>query len=211
MDLRLVKAPTPPRPTTKRARARPLSRRRVLLIENNMQLVRVIAKNVGSRVPPCFDLDDMVGAGNLGLFQAAKRFHWQAEPGDRRSVQERFVAYARRRVEGAIKDVVRRRNWTEATATRLEDISSEAGMFRDERQRPEDLAHIAELRRELKRTGQRMLKRREQRIVAILYGTETTVRATAEQVDLSPSRTGQIARGALAKMQPHLAKLKRAA
>jgi RNA polymerase sigma factor (sigma-70 family) len=188
--------------------SRPLSRRRIILVETHMQLVRVISKNVGSRVPPCFDLDDLIGAGNFGLFKAARRFRFQPKPDDNRGVPERFKAYARRWIEGACIEVVRRRHWTEATMTHLEDLPAEAKLFADARQHPEILTLASELEREVTRVMDRTLDPKSRRVISILYGREeTTIKATSRRLGLSATGTGQLARAALRRLEPQLKKV----
>ena len=180
-----------------------LSRRRELLVETNLRLVQIIARHVGARVPPCFDLTDLTGAGNEGLVIAARRFSFTPPPGDERSIQTRFRAFAKRHIEGKVIDVVRRRNWTEATSTHLEDIAPEARLFRDDRQTPEELARIREMRRELARTMQRMLTRQEQEVLRHVHGLGTPVRTiqdTAKLVGMNATNAGRVAREALAKL-----------
>jgi RNA polymerase sigma factor (sigma-70 family) len=79
------------------------------LVEAHLGLVREIAERIAAGLPPSFDLDDLVGAGNLALIRAATRYRPAAHNGTP------FSAYARPIVRGAIYDSVRRRNYTENT------------------------------------------------------------------------------------------------
>jgi RNA polymerase sigma factor (sigma-70 family) len=74
-------------------------------------LARILAKNL----PPCFELDDLKGAGYIGLIHAAERYR------PRRKVS--FKTYARYRICDAIRDSIRRRNWRDATQLSLENIA----------------------------------------------------------------------------------------
>lgn len=73
------------------------------LIEENFGLVKFLAGRVGSKLPPSIDVDDLVGAGVLGLIDAAERF--DASRGIR------FRTYAERRIRGAILDHLRSLDW----------------------------------------------------------------------------------------------------
>jgi RNA polymerase sigma factor FliA len=69
------------------------------LAERYLGLVIAIARNFQHRLPPSVDFDDLVGAGNLGLVEAARRF----DPARGTS----FGAFARHRIRGAITDSLR--------------------------------------------------------------------------------------------------------
>ena len=62
-------------------------------------LARQMALRMAGRVPACVDLDDLIGAGMLGLLDAVDRFEEQ------RGIP--FEAYARMRIQGAILDALR--------------------------------------------------------------------------------------------------------
>lgn len=92
-----------------------LSGVRDALIERHLELVPPIARRVQRRLPPSFELDDLVGEGNIGLMHAASRYRPRTHGGTP------FSAFARPRIHGAIVDSVRRRCWIENTAFPLED------------------------------------------------------------------------------------------
>jgi RNA polymerase sigma factor for flagellar operon FliA len=73
------------------------------LIAENVALVKYIAARVGAKLPPSIEVDDLVGAGMLGLIDAAEKFD-QA-----RGI--RFRTYAERRIRGAILDHLRGLDW----------------------------------------------------------------------------------------------------
>src|SRR5438045_3372226 len=62
-------------------------------------LAKGIALRLAGRVPKSVEIDDLVAAGMLGLIDAADRYD------ESRGVP--FEAYSRRRIEGAILDVLR--------------------------------------------------------------------------------------------------------
>src|SRR3989475_8779527 len=70
------------------------------LAERYLSLVIPIARNFQKRLPSSVDFDDLVGAGNLGLVEAARRF----DPAKGAS----FGAFAKHRIRGAITDSLRR-------------------------------------------------------------------------------------------------------
>jgi RNA polymerase sigma factor for flagellar operon FliA len=74
--------------------------RRDQLIADYVDMARRIALRVGRRVPDHVSQDDLVAAAMLGLAEAADRF--DAARG------EPFVAFAERRVRGAVFDELRR-------------------------------------------------------------------------------------------------------
>lgn len=62
-------------------------------------LARQMALRMAGRLPACVDLDDLIGAGMLGLIDAVDRFD------EKRAIP--FEAYARMRIQGAILDALR--------------------------------------------------------------------------------------------------------
>lgn len=70
------------------------------LAERHLSLVVPIARSFKNRLPSSVDFDDLVGAGNLGLVEAARRF----DPARGTS----FGTFAKHRIRGAITDSLRR-------------------------------------------------------------------------------------------------------
>jgi RNA polymerase sigma factor for flagellar operon FliA len=70
-----------------------------VLAESHMQLVRRLARRVARTLPPHVGVDDLVGAGALGLVDAARKY----DPS--RGIA--FDAYASIRIRGAIIDQLR--------------------------------------------------------------------------------------------------------
>lgn len=96
-------------------RARVLARRDAL-VAGHLSLVEGIARALARSLPPCFDTDDLIGAGNLALLHCATRYR----PGAHGGVP--FSAFARARVRGAMIDSVRGKRWTENTRPGLDQI-----------------------------------------------------------------------------------------
>ncbi len=90
------------------------------LVMEHLGLVKKIARKLKRQLPPNFELDDLEQCGMLGLLDAASQFDPLRFPG------VAFGAFARRRIEGQIKDSAgmhtaetkrnsRRRRWEELT------------------------------------------------------------------------------------------------
>jgi len=79
-----------------------LSRRDRVVMEN-LPLVKAIAVRVHESLPVHVDLDDLVHAGILGLFDAATKYN-----PDKKVV---FSSYAKHRIKGAILDSLRQLDW----------------------------------------------------------------------------------------------------
>ncbi len=73
------------------------------LVLQHLSLVRAIAVRVYENLPVHVDLDDLVHAGILGLFDAAMKYN-----GDK---QVTFQGYAKHRIKGAILDSLRDMDW----------------------------------------------------------------------------------------------------
>jgi RNA polymerase sigma factor FliA len=76
-------------------------RDRVVL--DHLPLVKAIAVRVHENLPVHVDLDDLVHAGILGLFDAANKFNPDK--------QVAFSSYAKHRIKGAILDSLRQLDW----------------------------------------------------------------------------------------------------
>jgi RNA polymerase sigma factor for flagellar operon FliA len=72
---------------------------RQALILAHTGLAKSLALRFAGRLPACVELDDLIGAGMLGLMDAVDRFD------ETRSIP--FEAYARTRIQGAILDALR--------------------------------------------------------------------------------------------------------
>jgi RNA polymerase sigma factor for flagellar operon FliA len=81
--------------------ARMARRDRVVL--EHLPLVKAIAVRVHENLPVHVDLDDLVHAGILGLFDAANKFNPEK--------QVVFPSYAKHRIKGAILDSLRQLDW----------------------------------------------------------------------------------------------------
>src|SRR5581483_7389045 len=95
---------TQPNPAAAKAAAQAakLARRDRVVLEH-VPLVKAIAVRVHENLPVHVDLDDLVHAGILGLFDAASKFNPEK--------QVVFSSYAKHRIKGAILDSLRQLDW----------------------------------------------------------------------------------------------------
>jgi len=77
--------------------------RRDRIVLEHLPLVKAIAIRVHENLPVHVDLDDLVHAGVLGLFDAAGKFDPEK--------QVAFSSYAKHRIKGAILDSLRQLDW----------------------------------------------------------------------------------------------------
>ncbi|MFN7924730.1 MAG: FliA/WhiG family RNA polymerase sigma factor [Bryobacteraceae bacterium] len=82
--------------------ASPVARRDKVVLEH-LPLVKAIAVRVHENLPVHVDLDDLVHAGILGLFDAVNKFDPEK--------QVAFSSYAKHRIKGAILDSLRQLDW----------------------------------------------------------------------------------------------------
>jgi RNA polymerase sigma factor for flagellar operon FliA len=73
------------------------------IVLENLSLVKAIAVRVHENLPVHVDLDDLVHAGVLGLFDAAAKYN-----PDKKVI---FQSYAKHRIKGAILDSLRQLDW----------------------------------------------------------------------------------------------------
>src|SRR5271168_1119775 len=77
--------------------------RRDRVVLEHLPLVKAIAVRVHENLPVHVDLDDLVHAGILGLFDAANKYNPDK--------QVAFSSYAKHRIKGAILDSLRQLDW----------------------------------------------------------------------------------------------------
>jgi len=73
------------------------------IVMEHLPLVKVIAVRVHANLPPQVELDDLVHAGIMGLFDAASKYD--------AGKQVAFSSYAKHRIRGAILDSLRQLDW----------------------------------------------------------------------------------------------------
>ena len=94
---------------------RSIESRDELLLEH-YELARRIAYRMYARLPQLLEVDDLVSAAVMGLFEAIDRYD------DSRSVP--FVAFAKHRIRGSIMDAIRAADWTPTSVRRKNDLLS---------------------------------------------------------------------------------------
>jgi RNA polymerase sigma factor (sigma-70 family) len=167
------------------------------LVEESLEGVRAIAARLARRLPPSFDLEDLVQQGCLGLIAAANSY--DGRPG------VTFFAFARRRAKGSMLDYIRRRHWRNATVGGLELVEHAPAPDRTE-DRVQHLQEVAEVNRALRR-----LPDRELAIIRGFYGQGQTNQDIGPGLGIKGSRVGQIHRQALERLSRNLAALRRVA
>src|SRR5258708_4656713 len=81
----------------------PPGKNRDALIEDHLPHVKYVAERLAAKLPPWVDINDLIGAGMLGLLDAVDKF----DP----SKGVMFKTYAEMRVRGAILDSLRDLDW----------------------------------------------------------------------------------------------------
>jgi RNA polymerase sigma factor (sigma-70 family) len=94
--------------------------KRDALVEAHLNLVPPIAARIHEKLPPSFDVDDLISEGYVGLVRAAERYRPRAH-GD-----VPFPGYARKVIRGTILASIRRRHYTDATQPPLDDAPDPA-------------------------------------------------------------------------------------
>ncbi|MGI8742338.1 MAG: sigma-70 family RNA polymerase sigma factor [Bryobacteraceae bacterium] len=94
------------------------------IVLEHLPLVKAIAIRVHENLPVHVDLDDLVHAGVLGLFDAATKFNAEKNVA--------FSSYAKHRIKGAILDSLRQLDWASRDLRRrhkqLEAVTRELSM-----------------------------------------------------------------------------------
>lgn len=172
--------------------------RRDDLIAAHLHLVEPLARALLVRLPPSFDLDDLVQAGYLALLQAAERY----SPADHGGAP--FSAYARVVVRGAMIDSVKGPRYLAATCEPLEAAPETSQTF--------DLVrHIDEGRKSAKvKKVVEMLPQQHRAVVERYYVTEEpTFERVAAEMGVSRTRMRELKSEALemirATIQDHAA------
>lgn len=109
---------------------------REALVEAHLPQVKLIADRLAVRLPPSVDRDDLIGAGVLGLLDAASKF----DPA--RGV--RFKTYAEMRIRGAMLDSLRDLDWAPRTLRqRARELEAAARRIEQEKGRVAEEEELA--------------------------------------------------------------------
>src|SRR5258708_31052541 len=98
----MTAAPTDSGPAKKKSKAVAKTLRDRIVLDH-LPLVKAIAVRVHENLPVHVDLDDLIHAGILGLFDAASKY----DP-EKKVI---FHSYAKHRIKGAILDSLRQADW----------------------------------------------------------------------------------------------------
>ena len=77
--------------------------KRQTIVEENLNLVHIVARKISSRLPSYIDLDDLVSNGVIGLIDAVEKYD--------ASRDNKFRTYAEFRIRGSILDGLRAQDW----------------------------------------------------------------------------------------------------
>jgi len=107
------------------------------VILQHLPLAKAIAVRVHENLPVHVDLDDLVHAGILGLFDAVKKYNPDK--------QVAFSSYAKHRIKGAILDSLRQLDWASRDLRRRhKQVENATRMLADKLQRNPTEAEVAE-------------------------------------------------------------------
>jgi RNA polymerase sigma factor for flagellar operon FliA len=192
--------------------AKSASRREDLILEN-IEHVRYIAKRLQQRVR-CVLIEDLVGAGTVGLIQAVDRFD--------SSLGARFRSYASHRIMGAMLDYLREQDpigrderrrmrtaeratgftaHTQPSTISLDGLSARAlnTALGQSATRFPDVILRAELNE-----GRQALLPQEHRVIMLLFDLEWKGCDVARALGVTGGRISQIQRNAFAKLRSYL-------
>jgi RNA polymerase sigma factor (sigma-70 family) len=164
----------------------------------HLPLVETAAKSISKqlRLKNYFDLDDLKGAGYIGLIHAAERY----QP----SLNVPFEKYARKRINGAILDSVRRANWRDATQEHLEDdFEGIVRKIADPAPSPEETVREYQNRRDLT-AAIAELEPEERAVIHLAYAGKS-LRKIGKRMDLKLWRVGEVKRSAECRLRRHFA------
>lgn len=179
------------------------------LILSHMALVERIARTVKPKLPPCFDMNDLVQAGMVGLIQAAADFNATKHPG------VPFGAFARHRIKGEMIESFRKRNWEESTRPPILEHRKTDSMGEHAFLETEDEMSARDLEKSVEQEKlQRLvdgainsLPRRQAVLIEMFYRGDLPIKDIAESVDypIKASRVSQIHTQALRHMRGYFA------
>ena len=197
--------------------------RAIPLDESHLNLVRRVARHVGRRLPRHVSIDDLVGAGSVGLVDASRKF----DP----SKGVAFDAYAAIRIRGAILDELRvadsvprssrggRSNEGDDRSTSgvgdsvgrparpsfvpYDSVSEDAEEQGCDTRQADSMVEREEVRRAL-RTAVAGLERKLQIVLSLYYAEGLTLREIGGVLEVTESRACQLHSLAMDKLRKSL-------
>jgi len=161
-----------------------------LLFVEHGPWARGIARSLMRKLPPSFDVDDMMQSALIGLWKAAERFDG--------SMGVPFIAFAHPWVQGECWMAVRRKSYTEATHAELHDthVGREPG--------PEAAIQRERVMAVLRESIEYLPEgSRERDLVSLYYLHGWQMVEVAGQLGLSERTCFEIRRSALGMMREH--------
>jgi RNA polymerase sigma factor for flagellar operon FliA len=105
------------------------------LAEQYLHMVYLLAREVSARLPVAIDINDLVSAGQWGLFQALESYRDDRET--------RFITYAKHRIRGAILDELRKLDPVgRSTRSRVKKLEAVRSQLRSELGRDPEEAEV---------------------------------------------------------------------
>jgi len=106
------------------------------MVLDNLELVKIIATKIISKLPSGVELEDLVHTGIIGLIEAIHRF----EP----TKGVKFSTFASLRIRGAILDELRNLDWASRTLRkRIKDVEKVYTELENELGRPPEIEEVA--------------------------------------------------------------------
>lgn len=175
-----------------------LAERDALVLEH-LPLVDSIARRIANSLPPSFDVEDLIGVGNVALLRVALRY----KPAQHNGTP--FWAYARQSIRGAMLESVRRNKYVEATRPPISEMEAQladpAAADAPDRavEAKETAARIAE--------ALSWLAPAERAVIREYYGAkEPTVEDVAVRLGMSIRKTRDAHRAGIAQLRARLKK-----
>jgi RNA polymerase sigma factor (sigma-70 family) len=162
------------------------------LVVAHLHLIEPIARRIWLTLPRAFLLEDLVGAGRLGLLEAARRY----APADHGGAP--FSAYARPRIRGSILDSVRRGAFREAHRASIEDSAEPAALMLTEAAVDRDALGLRVA------AALRALPDLQRRVLLLHYEDGLRLRAVGSAFGVGKSRASQIHMSALRALRRRL-------
>ena len=167
--------------------------RRNVYVEENLDLVKPIATSIRLRLPPSFELDDLLQAGMVGLLDAAAKY----EP----TFKVPFRFYAQIRIRGAILDTCTRRHYRNATHSELEaacyEIPSKVEAI-------DEAVHRRQLATKV-REAVAALPPGDQKVLAMYFGAGRRLSDIGHKLGVCEMRASQLVKTAKAHLRDRLA------
>jgi RNA polymerase sigma factor FliA len=164
------------------------------LLEQFSAVVKAIADEIHHRIPPCFEMDDLIQEGWIGLLDADARY----DPAN----GVPFAAYARFRIRGAMLDSLRRSTWFNGTMSGFDQGEGREMQIADTRRDLDVEGQLGAARqRRLLAVAIAQLPPRERAVVVAHYQDSQSLLDAGRQLGVNNSRACQIHDRALSRLR----------